>query len=135
NKTGRLLDAATMNVNETRKVTLIFFNPNANIVEIIPIPNTVHCAARNCSFSVVCPFLIRWWYISCEKCVVADVIKHTTNATTVVNTTAETNANKKSPPNALDNNGAAKLPVESAIINVSYPTTATVPKPNRSVIK
>src|SRR5699024_2562022 len=113
----------------------MFFKPKANIVDIIPIKNADICAALNCSLSVDVPCLIKWVDIACENAVVEDITSPDTPATAVVNATAEINANKKSPPNALANKGAAKLPVESALTNVAYPITAVVPKPNTSVIK
>src|SRR5690625_5522364 len=70
NNTGKLLAAATMKVSDTRKVTLIFSSRRANKVEIIPIESAVQRAAHNCSFSVDIPFLIIWWYTSCENAVV-----------------------------------------------------------------
>ena len=56
-----------------------------------------------------------------------------TTAKMVAKAIADTKANKKSPPNALANKGAAILPAGFALIIASFPTNAA-PNPKKIVI-
>ena len=61
----------------------------------------------------------------------ADRTRPATTAKIVAKATADTNANKKSPPIASASNGAAIFPAAFEAMILSYPTKAAAPKPRK----
>ena len=64
----------------------------------------------------------------------ADRTRPATTAKIVAKATADTNANKKSPPIASASNGAAIFPAAFEAMILSYPTKAAAPKPRKMVM-
>ncbi len=91
-------------------------------------------ATSICCFSVIFPSLMISPYISCAKADADVKTRPDTTAKIVANATAETNANKNSPPMVNARRGAAMFSAEFAATIRSKPTKDAAPKPRKIVM-
>lgn len=95
---GKLALAAIPSARTERKATFIDCANKASRIEMTATPTEANRATSTCCFPVIFPSLMISPYISCAKADADVKTRPDTTAKIVANATAETNANKNSPP-------------------------------------